>query len=191
MFPALLLMITTLGAPTFVEGRMVQMYGRGFSFQVAEPSGWTLDTRAAPQIANFIFHRQGEDWRHSDAFILARFVGKQKGATLQSFIEDNLDKFVMACPAGKETKSRPEGLAKVDPFSVQTYDCPGVRREIVATGDFNRYFVVFVLSSERASAAEAALPALQEILTSFQWFEYPRALSRPREDSEPGDAAPR
>lgn len=169
---------------------MVQMYGRGFSFQVAEPSGWTLDTRGAPQIANFIFHRQGENWRQSDAFILARFVKKQKGDTLQSFIEDNLDRFVIACPAGKESNGRPEGLEKVDPFHVQTYDCPGVRREVVATGDFSRYFVVFVLSSEREGAADAALPALQEILSTFQWFEFPGSLNSAG-DSEPGGASPR
>jgi hypothetical protein len=190
MFPVLLLMLTTLGGPAPVEGRVVQMYGRGFSFQVAEPSGWALDTRAAPQIANFIFHRQGENWRESNAFILARFVKKQKDDTLQGFIEDNLDKFVVACPAGKESDDRPDGLEKVEPFHVQTYDCPGVRREVVATGDFSHYFVVFVLSSERESAAESALPALQEILSSFRWFEFPRSLNSAG-DSEPGGAAPR
>lgn len=184
-------MITSLGVVTPVEGRVVQMYGRGFSFQVAEPAGWTLDTRAAPQIANFIFHRQGENWRRSDAFILARFVKKKKDDTLQSFIEQNLDKFVVACPSGRESEERPDGLEQVDPFRVQIYDCPGVRKEVVATGDFDRYFVVFVLSSERVPAMDDALPALEEILSSFHWFEYPSTLKKPGEGAESGGASPR
>ena len=167
------------------------MYGRGFSFQVAEPAGWALDTRAAPQIANFIFHRRGENWRKAEAFILARFVKKQKDDTLKGFLEQNLDKFVMACPSGKESNDPVESLGQVEPFHVQTYACPGARSEIVATADFEQYFVVFVLSSERQSAAESALPALHEILSSFHWFEFPGLLNAPEKEPEPKGAAPR
>ncbi len=191
MFPVILLMIASLSGSTPVEGRMVQMYGRGFSFQVAEPEGWSLDTRAAPQIANFIFHRRGEDWRRSEAFILARFVKKQKNDTLEDFIAGNLDKFAVACPAGKEAEDQPEGLAKVDPFQVQTFNCPGVRKEVAATAEYGHYFVVFVLSSEHYGAVEAALPALREILASFRWFDYPHARSGSGEESESGGAGPR
>ena len=191
MFSLVLLMMLSLGGLVPVEGRMVQMYGRGFSFQVAEPAGWTLDTRAAPQIANFIFHRAGESWRQSDAFILARFVKKQPDDTLKSFVEKNLDKFVLACPSGKESDDSVEGLGRIDPFRIQLYDCPGVRREIVATGEFEHYFVVFVLSSERGQRVEAAVPAFREILSSFHWFEFPGALDSSGESPESGGTSPR
>lgn len=185
----LLFLVFLLGMPATVsaQGRIVQLYGRGFSFRVAEPEGWELDTGAAPQIANFIFHPRGMDWRRAEALVIARFVHPEDGQTLDGMIEKSRQEFTAACPFGEARPVQDEELTSIEPFKLEEYDCPGVRQEIVAAGSFPRYFVIFSLSSNVEHGVEAALPMFRTILSSFEWVETPVLRELPGPLPDPGD----
>jgi len=166
---------------------MVHLYGRGFSFQVMEPEGWELDTGAAPQIANFIFHPKGQDWRRAESLIVARFIRREGSQGLEAFMESSRKEFLDACPFGEAQPYKDAEMASVEPFKLEDYHCPGVRQEVVATGPFSRYFVVFSLSSQQPGGVKAALPALRTILSSFEWVDVPALRDLPGPAPKPGD----
>jgi hypothetical protein len=157
------------------EGRLLQLHGRGFSFEVLEPEGWVLDTESAPQIANFIFHPQGVNWRRADAVIYARFTPRHPDERLASFLEENRRHFYSTCPGGSD--SRVEALG-ADPFEVFRFDCAGSRTEFVAFAEFPGYFVIFALSGRDAAAVAPGESPLRAILQSFRWTTLPRDLFR-------------
>lgn len=165
------------------EGKLLHLYGRGFSFQVVEPDGWTLDTRAAPQIANFIFHPRGVDWRRADAVIVSRFISRRSDESLEELSVRSRQEFLESCPFAEDEKTF--HLESVEPFAVEVYHCPGVRKEVVASAPFPGYFVVFALSARDDGGVESALPVLRAILRSFRWFESPR-LPDQRPPEPPG-----
>ncbi|GAB4220108.1 MAG: hypothetical protein Kow001_00480 [Acidobacteriota bacterium] len=157
------------------EGRLLQLHGRGFSFEVLEPEGWVLDTESAPQIANFIFHPRGVNWRRADAVIYARFTPRRLGEPLDSFLEENRRNFYSTCPGGAD--SRVEAL-EAAPFQVFRFDCTGSRTELVAFAEFPGYFVIFALAGRDAAAVAPGESTLRAILQSFRWTTLPRDLFR-------------
>jgi len=171
------------------EGRIISLYGRGFSFQLLEPEGWVLDTKAAPQISNFIFHPTGVNWRQADAIIVARFVPRDEKDDLNAFLEKNDGEFLKACPFG-EVDRAPDQTGNPEPFVVRSFACPGVRDEIVAVGPFPGYFVVFALSSSKGAAVEDATPVFRAILESFRWVELPDLSPPLKPRREPGNRTP-
>lgn len=183
LFLALLL---SVASPAPGEGRVIQLYGRGFSFQVMEPEGWELDTGAAPQIANFIFHPKGKDWRRAEALIIARFVRREGDRGIDEFLESSREEFLQACPFGDIKPFEDPRMRSIEPFRIEGYHCPGVRQEVVATASFSRYFVIFSLSSQQPGGAEAALPALVTILSSFEWVDLPALRDLPGPKPDPG-----
>lgn len=128
-----LLLLTLINVPgVFAEGndRILHLYGKDFSFKVAEPVGWKLDTRSAPQIANFIFHPVGQNWRRSNALIFARFIPKKGSMTLEDFLEENQTRFEEECPfADPETPESSIGLK--GRFKTKTFTCPGFHRRLI------------------------------------------------------------
>ncbi len=168
------------GAVSEVEGRLLHLYGSGFSFQIIEPDGWTLDSRAAPQIANFIFHPRGVDWRRAETLIITRFVSRRSSESVEDFISRSRQEFLESCPFADDEKQL--HLDSVEPFTLQVYHCPGVRKEVVASAPFAGYFVVFALSAREDKGIESALPVLRRILQSFRWFDSPRLPREPPPD---------
>lgn len=178
--------------PPETGGELIRLYGRGFSFEVLEPRGWTLDTGSAPQVANFIIHPEGENWRRAPAVVYVRFVRRQAEDSLEDFVLENRNQFIQFCPFAEEEFSDLP-LEPVEPFAIEVYDCPGVRREVVASAALPGYFAVFVLSEQQKGAIEESADVFRRILSSFRFFDVPEPRlpsMRPRPGSgeaEPGD----
>ncbi len=160
------------------EGRLLQLHGRGFSFEVLEPEGWLLDTESAPQIANFIFHPRGVNWRRADAVIYARFTPRRSEERLEAFLEENRRHFYATCPGG--TESRAVAL-DTGSFQVFRFECTGSRTELVAFAEFPGYFVIFALTGRDAQSIAPGEVPLRGILRSFRWTTLPRDWLRHRE----------
>ena len=152
--------------------RILHLYGRDFSFKVAEPAGWTLDTRSAPQLANFIFYPAGKNWRKADVLIFARFVPKQEPVTLEEFIRENEEQFEEECPFA-DPAEQGRTLKVRGGFQTRTFICPGFRSEMVAIGEVGKFFILFSLSSSDPDSLAKGIPALERIVRSFEWFENP------------------
>lgn len=161
------------------QGQDVRLYGKGFSFQVRQPQGWTLDTRSAPQLANFIFYPEGNDWRKAEAVVYVRFVPKEGSETLEEFVMTSDRDFKESCPFGDDPDEAPVPIPAVERFLTRVYNCPGTRSEVDAVTEVPRFFVVFVLSSDVSETSKAAsVDAFSEIIRSFKWLEIP-SVERP------------
>jgi hypothetical protein len=163
------------------DDRVVHLYGRGFSFKVAQPSGWTLDTRSAPQLANFIFHPTGQDWRRSESVIYARFIPREDETQLEEFLTENRAEFERSCPFADPENTEISRSRDWSSFTIQQFSCPGVRQEVLAVKEVDKYFIMFALSSPNPGTLEAGLPVLHTITGSFQWFD---TLAQPRPGPE-------
>jgi len=150
-------------------GRLVSLNGRNFSIQVLEPEGWKLDTRSAPQIANFIFHPEDVSWRRADAVIFVRMLPRSSDDSEEEFAALNRTRFEEGCPFA-EPEQVDSPLLSVDRFTIRVYDCPGVRKEIVAITSIPGFFAVFALSLQNKEAEESSLRSFEKIVTSFRWF---------------------
>ncbi len=149
-------------------GRIVSLNGRNFSIQVLEPEGWKLDTRSAPQLANFIFHPDDVNWRRADAVIFARMIPRSSDDSEEEFVALNRTRFEEGCPFA-EPEQADSQLLSVDRFTIQVYDCPGVRKEIVAITSVPGFFAVFALSLQNREAEGSSLRSFEKIVTSFRW----------------------
>ena len=149
-------------------GRIVSLNGRNFSIQVLEPEGWKLDTRSAPQLANFIFHPDDVNWRRADAVIFARMIPRSSDDSEEEFVALNRTRFEEGCPFA-EPEQADSRLLSVDRFTIQVYDCPGVRKEIVAITSVPGFFAVFALSLQNREAEGSSLRSFEKIVTSFRW----------------------
>lgn len=174
------------------DDRLVTLHGRNFSFQVLEPAGWVLDTVGAPQIANFIFHPEGTNWRHAEAVILARFVSRKQDEVLSEFVRTNRERFLESCPFGEEDfDSAPIKLD--DDFDLEVYDCPGVRKELTAISSPPGYFVVLTLSLQSPEALEKHSRTFKQIVDSFSWkdLSLPRLRLLPPDPDREQQSSPR
>jgi len=150
------------------DGRLVRLSGSTFSLEVLEPQGWTLATRAAPQIANFIFHPQGTDWRGAEAVVFVRIVPREESEKPEHFIESSGERFKDGCAFGEKKGKDPLLLGRTS-FHVVEFRCPGVREEVVAVTDVSGAFVVFTLSVQPGHSIDTLRPVLRSILKSFSW----------------------
>ena len=148
--------------------RILRLHGRGFSFEVVEPPGWLLDTRSAPQVANFIFYPEGGEWRGSDRVIFARFVPRRPEESTGEFLRTDRENFGKQCPLGNDGQAVSPGEA-VSGFSLQRFDCPPSKPELVAVRSVPGFFVVFVLVAPEDDVP--ARKAFDAILRSFKWRE--------------------
>jgi hypothetical protein len=166
-------------------GRLVNLNGRNFSIQVLEPEGWELDTRSAPQLANFIFYPEGVNWRDSDAIVFARLIPRSSEESVEEFSAQNRIRFEEGCPFAEPEQKESLPLA-VDRFAIQVYDCPGVRKEIVAITSIPGFFAVFALSLQNLEVEAGALESFEKIVDSFRWFPKAKAeeIFRPAKPPE-------
>jgi hypothetical protein len=151
------------------EGRLVHLRSSSFAFQILEPEGWVLDTRAAPQIANFVFHPEGSDWRRSDSNIFVRFIPRRQEGSAKEFWDMNQEGFLEECPFGEEVPCELEGQED-SAFEFRKYICPGVREEIIAVAPVQGYFAMLVLTSKRNHGTADSLEVLNSIAKSFRWY---------------------
>jgi hypothetical protein len=152
------------------DDRLMRLSGSTFSLELVEPAGWRLATRAAPQIANFILHPEGQDWRRAESVIYVRIVPREKDETAQEFLESSDERFRERCPFA-DGEGRQAVLQEVPGFLVREFLCPGVRDEIVALREVPGAFVVFTLSTGPGGMVEKSALALEKILVSFRWRE--------------------
>ena len=166
-------------------GRLVNLNGRNFSIQVLEPEGWKLDTRSAPQLANFIFYPEGVNWRDSDAIVFARLIPRSSEESVEEFSAQNRIRFEEGCPFAEPEQKESLPLS-VDRFAIQVYDCPGVRKEIVAITSIPGFFAVFALSLQNLEVEAGALESFEKIVDSFRWFPKAKAeeIFRPAKPPE-------
>jgi hypothetical protein len=150
--------------------RLLRLSGSTFSIELVEPLGWKLATRAAPQIANFIFHPEGTDWRRAEAVIFVRIVPRASSETVREFIEVSDKRFRERCPF-EDGHDNPGALYEVPGFQIGEYRCPGIRDELLAVTEVPGSFVVFTLSTESEGMVDRSAPVLRKILTSFRWYE--------------------
>lgn len=155
------------------EGRLLHLSGSRFTLEVLEPEGWTLATRAAPQIANFIFHPRGTDWRTAEAVVYVRIVPREEAESPEHFIESSGERFKQGCGLG-EWETRAPLLSGVTSFQMVEFRCPAVRDEVVAVTDVSGAFVVFTLSVQPGGSIETMRPVLRSILMSFDWQDMAR-----------------
>lgn len=180
MRPLLTVLILVPLLSTGSPGRVLRLSGNGFVLQLAEPSGWRLETRAAPQIANFIFHPVGEEWRRADTVIFVRLVPRAGVESLESFVETARENFRERCLGGADNVDRPI-VKEVPGFIIEDFSCFGMREEVLAFRQVPGYFVVFTLVVHPGGSLQEAVPVLRQILISFRWREQSEPVGEGRE----------
>lgn len=152
-----------------VDGRLLTLHGRDFTFHVTEPLGWKLDTRGAPQISNFMFYPMGTDWRKAGAVVFVRFAERKPEEHLEQFVAANREQFEEDCPFAEDAVRPP--LEPIADFETQMYVCPGVRTEVIAVTEVSRFFIVFILGIQQQNALQSSLPVFEKIVRSFEWVD--------------------
>lgn len=166
--------------PALEGGRTLRIRGLDYSFLVTEPSGWTIDVGSAIQVANFVMHREGTQWREADVVAFSRFFPRNQDEDLENFLQSELAGQEVLCPKleisdlrlelelNPETRKRPRVVAKL-------CACPGVKQEVVAFTEVPDYFVIFVLSARDEASISKALPIFQQLISSFRWLGRPQS----------------
>jgi hypothetical protein len=88
---------------------------------------------------------------------------------VDSFIVANRARFEDECPFAEPEAEESHPLS-VDRFEIQVYDCPGVRKELLAITPVPGFFAVFALSSQNENSIQSSLRAFEKIISSFRWF---------------------
>ncbi len=182
-FPIAFLLVSM---PALEGGRTLRIRGLDYSFLVTEPSGWTIDVGSAIQVANFVMHPEGTQWREADVVAFSRFFPRNQDEDLENFLQSELAGQEVLCPKleisdldldlelNPETRERPRFVAK-------SCTCPGGKQEVVAFTEVTDYFVIFVLSARDEASVSQALPTFQQLISSFRWLGRPRsAVESPR-----------
>ena len=172
MLPVLLVLLVGSLLGSGSAGRVLRLSGNGFVLHLAEPSGWRLATRAAPQIANFIFHPAGEEWRRAETVIYVRLVSKGVNQSLEGLIETAKESFRERC-LGSSGDSDVPTIKEVPGFTIEDFSCFGMHEEVVAFREVPGYFVVFTLAVQPGGSLEESVPVLRQILHSFRWAQPP------------------
>lgn len=166
--------------PALEGGRTLRIRGLDYSFLVTEPSGWTIDVGSAIQVANFVMHPEGTQWREADVVAFSRFFPRNQDEDLENFLHSELAGQEVRCPKleisdlnldlalNPEARERPRIVAK-------SCACPGGKQEVVAFTEVTDYFVIFVLSARDAASISKALPTFQQLISSFRWLGRPRS----------------
>ena len=166
--------------PALEGGRTLRIRGLDYSFLVTEPAGWTIDVGSAIQVANFVMHPEGTQWREADVVAFSRFFPRNQDEDLEKFLQSELAGQEVLCPKleisdlhlnlelNPETRTRPRVVAK-------SCDCPGGKREVVAFTEVTDYFVIFVLSARDEASISKALPTFRQLISSFRWLGRPRS----------------
>ncbi len=169
-----------ISMPAVDGGRTLRIRGMDYSFLVTEPAGWTIDVGSAIQVANFVMHPEGTQWREADVVAFSRFFPRNQGEELENFLQSELAGQEVLCPKlsvsdlhldlelNPETQTRPSVVAK-------SCDCPGGKQEVVAFTEVPDYFVIFVLSARDEASISKALPTFQQLISSFRWLGRPRS----------------
>ena len=153
---------------SLIGGKTIRIAGKGFTFSITEPDGWKIDFGTASQIANFVMHPAGSDWRESPVVAFGRFTPRSSQERLESFVDRDAEDFQKTCPF-YEIQDLDLDLKGFGEFLVREYSCPGVRDEIVAVTEVSGFFVTFVLSSDHRDSLEGAVLPFREMLSSFNW----------------------
>ena len=159
-------------------GRTLRIGGRDYSFSITEPEGWNVDFTSAQQIANFVMHPRNTTWRESDVVAFGRFVPKAPGATLRTFLDDDMKEFQLRCPFYEAGDVKLE-LIGVQAFLTKALHCPTMRHEIISVTEVPGYFITFVLSSNREDQLQSALLPFQDLLSSFRWVSRESVAEEP------------
>lgn len=166
--------------PALEGGRTLRIRGLDYSFLVTEPSGWTIDVGSAIQVANFVMHPEGTQWREADVVAFSRFFPRNQDEDLENFLQSELAGQEVRCPKlvisdlqldldlKSETRERSRVVAK-------SCACPGGKQEVVAFTEVTEYFVIFVLSARDEASISKALPTFQQLISSFRWLGRPRS----------------
>jgi len=161
-------------------GRTLRIRGLDYSFLVTEPSGWTIDVGSVIQVANFVMHPEGTQWREADVVAFSRFFPRNQDEDLENFLQSELAGQEVRCPKleisdlhldlalNPGTGDRPRVVAK-------SCACPGGKQEVVAFTEVTDYFVIFVLSARDEASVSEALPTFQQLISSFRWLGRPRS----------------
>ena len=170
MWKAVLLLFLLLPPTALSKGNTFKVNGRGFSFSITEPEGWSVDFRSAAQIANLVMHPKHSTWREASVVVFGRFVPKQPKETLKTFVDNALEEFQNSCPFFEIRNSDLE-LDGPQSFATKILHCPGVRHEMVAVTEVPGFFVTFVLSADSPNGLREAQAPFQEVLSSFLWLK--------------------
>lgn len=169
-----------ISMPAVDGGRTLRVRGMDYSFLVTEPAGWTIDVGSAIQVANFVMHPEGTQWREADVVAFSRFFPRNQDEELENFLQSELAGQEVLCPKlvisdlhldlelNPETRTRPGIVAK-------SCACPGGKQEVVAFAEVPDYFVIFVLSARDEASISKALPTFQQLISSFRWLGRPRS----------------
>lgn len=166
--------------PALEGGRTLRIRGLDYSFLVTEPAGWSIDVGSAIQVANFVMHPEGTQWREAEVVAFSRFFPRNQDEDLENFLQSELAGQEVLCPKleirdlrlelelNPETRKRPNVVAK-------SCACPGGKQEVVAFTEVTGYFVIFVLSARDEASISKALPIFQQLISSFRWLGRPRS----------------
>jgi len=166
--------------PALEGGRTLRIRGLDYSFLVTEPAGWTINVGSAVQVANFVMHPEGTQWREAEVVAFSRFFPRSQDEDLEKFLQSELAGQEVLCPKleisdlpldvdlSPEARSQPRVVAK-------SCACPGGKHEVVAFTEVTDYFVIFVLSARDGASISEALPTFQQLISSFRWLGRPRS----------------
>ena len=181
LLKACLSIVCLLGCiPALEGGRTLRIRGLDYSFMVTEPAGWTIDVGSAIQVANFVMHPEGTQWREAEVVAFSRFFPRSQDEDLERFLQSELAGQEVLCPKleisdlhldldpNPGTRSRSRVVAK-------SCACPGGMQEVVAFTEVTDYFVIFVLSARDEASITGALPTFQQLISSFRWLGGPRS----------------
>ena len=163
----------SVGLPTQGDRKALVIEGDDHLFMVAAPQGWVLDdTSGMGSRIRCVFYPKGQKWANAPTVM---YVNPLHGytariRTVSALINDDVSKFMKRAPKGRvidagkiTTASKKQGIVRH--FS----DDGGPPQEAVAYIPEKDLVMLVVLSSRTPQGFRAALPAYEQLISTYAW----------------------
>ena len=171
----LLALLPLVGHAAITEGGVGILYGPDHAFSFQAPPGWMLDNESGVnQGLHAVFYPKGTTWADAATVAYARAAAKDNEITdVPALVRFNVDSFHQnGSPKYQATFVKEIPLAR-GKRAVQVYHFTGDawgNYEAVGYVDEARTIDFVVLSCRSKKAFDAALPAFEALLASYQFL---------------------
>jgi hypothetical protein len=147
------------------------VFGRDHVFVVTAPKGWVLDAKSGvSQGLNAVFYPEGSSWTNGSTVMYANVYHKRNATeeTLETVISGDVAEFKKKSEKLKVVEAaslptRKDKKAAVRYFDGDTFG----NSEAIAYLDEGKVVVMLVLSARNRKELETALPAFNELVSSY------------------------
>jgi hypothetical protein len=167
----LLLLLSARGAEAAISHDPGLVYGEGFSYLLAPPRGWVLDTDAgASDGLVAVFYPEGQSWARASAVMYVSSSKHGVDRTLAGYMAEEAQQYREKAGERARIREAPaltlasRGSAPVRLFSGD----PRGSQDAVAYLEAPGSFVLIALNAHGPSEFDAALPAFRALVASWQ-----------------------